>query len=442
MIQYYLDLEKQVKNIKEKSLVHGQIQKIYSTAYFISISIRTPGKTWHLYFGRGGGYEGIWLSELPPGAQLRRKDAFLEYLRSHLCSCTFLGLTIDETDRIVALHYQKFGKNNCFFWFWRGRKLYFLHHYLDRHDGPFKLLESWREKSIPSTEQSASDLFQCFNEIGRKRHMAHDLYSLDRPIEKILEDELKTCSINKNARPHFLERKKANIEDDLRKARQWEKLQSILEKNVPLEDLYELHVEDQRIKFEGSLNSYERRNLLFQKIKKLKRGESILNARLSSLEEEIQGKSHLRPSIHDIPIIKPAWGVEKTLKVEQSLKENDEYRVFLFDRFKIGVGTSAQGNDQLRSKWASREDQWIHLDGLKSAHGVLKINQGILTPEILDLGASIVAHFSHFLGDWIPIIYTQVKNVKGVTGAQGMVTFKKEKHLRCFRVQLDDLLKE
>src|SRR5690606_1720676 len=117
-IQYYLDLEKQVKNIKEKSLSQGQIQKLYSTAYYISLSIRAPGKTWHLYFGRGGGYEGIWLHESPPPSVLRRKDNFLEYLRRHLSSCSFLDVTMDRFDRIAKLTYQKFGKEQSFLWFW------------------------------------------------------------------------------------------------------------------------------------------------------------------------------------------------------------------------------------------------------------------------------------------------------------------------------------
>jgi predicted ribosome quality control (RQC) complex YloA/Tae2 family protein len=210
---------------------------------------------------------------------------------------------------------------------------------------------------------------------------------------------------------------------------------------MPLEDLYELKVDDQKIKFEGNLNSYERRNLLFQKIKKLKKGESILSERLSSLEEEMQGKQ-AEKHFQGLPLIRPVWGDELPVVKDELQHQKEDYKTFHYNEFKIGVGTSAQGNDQLRSRWASREDLWIHLDGLKSAHAVIKITGGTITPEILNLGASIVAHFSHFSGEWIPVIYTQVKNVKGVTGAPGMVIYKKEKHLRCPRVELADILKE
>lgn len=442
MIQYYLDLENQVKNISEKTLAQGQIQKLYSTAYFISIAIRSPGKTWHIYFGRGGGYEGVWLGEAPPVSSLRRKDNFLEYLRSHLSSCSFLELDLDRSDRIVALHYQKYGERQSFIWFWRGRKLYFLHYYQEKPEGPHKLLLSWRGKAFQPGPDVNLNLFEYFDEVGRQGEMAHDLSSTVKPIAEILDEELKAASLKKIAKPNFLQRKKANIEEDLRKTRQWEKLQSILEKDSPLEGLYELKVEDQKIKFEGDLNAFERRNLLFQKIKKLKKGESILSERLNSIEKEIQGKSQVESQTSTIPIIKPVWGDEAPKVREKVKTQVEDYKIFHFEGFQIGVGHSAQGNDQLRSKWASREDHWVHLDGLKSAHGILKIDHGAITPEILNTAATIVAHFSHFSDEWIPIIHTQVKNVKGVTGAPGMVTYKKEKHLRCPRVDVEDVLKE
>lgn len=444
MIQYYLDLQKQVKNIKEKALSQGQIQKLYSTAYYISLSVRAPGKTWHLFFGRGGGYEGIWLHGSPPPSVLRRKDNFLEYLRRHLTSCSFLDVDLDRYDRIVKLTYQKFGKEQSFLWFWKGRKLYFLHHYMDQPESPFKILLSWRGKAfVPGVEQS--DLFEYFDEIGRHHDMNHDLASPEMiPIDKLLEDELKTSELKDvTSAPTFLQRKKENIEDDLRRTRQWEKLQSILDKEEPLENIYELKVGDHKIKFEGELNPYERRNLLFQKIKKLKRGETILKERLGNVVEQLAGKNLSKARESKIPIIKPIWGEEKTVQIMAPKKQEDEYKVFILEGLQIGVGLNAQGNDQLRNRWASKEDHWIHLDGIKSTHAIIKLTSGqSISAELLNLGASIVAHFSHFNDEWIPIIYTQVKNLKGVSGAAGMVTYKKEKHLRCPKTALDHLIKE
>jgi predicted ribosome quality control (RQC) complex YloA/Tae2 family protein len=442
MIQYYLDLEKQVKNIKEKSLQNGQIQKIYSTAFYISFAVRSPGKTWYLYFGRGGGHEGVWLGESPPPSGTRRKDTFLEYLRSHLSACTFVGLTLDSSDRIVGLEYRKFGEKQSLLWFWRGRKLYFLHHYQERPEGSFKLLLSWRGKAFTPGQEIETNLFDYFNEVGRQLNMSHDLASDIKPIEYLIEDELKVASREKSAPSDFLQRKKANIEADLRKTRQWEKLQAILERNTSLEEVYELKVDDQKIKFGPNLNPFERRNVVYQKIKKLKKGEAILTDRLSSVNDELRGETKAPRLVNTLPVIRPVWGEEKRSIPQAPQKTNDDYRVFKLDKVQIGVGVSATGNDQLRNKWANRDDYWIHLDGIKSAHAIVKVHEGTLNSDILNLSSSIVAHFSKFSDEWIPIIYTQVKNVKSVTGVAGMVTYKKEKHLRCPRVSLDDLLKE
>lgn len=444
MIQYYLDIEKQVNKIREMPLSQGQIQKIYSTAFYVSLSLRARGKTWQIFFGRGGGYEGIWLHDVPPPSELRRKDNFLEYLRRHISSCSFYELSIDKYDRIVRLDYMKFGELQSFLWFWKGRKLYFLHYYQDQPETPFKLLLSWRGKAfVPGVE--LRDLFDYFDEVGRHKEISHDLSSTMIPeMDKLLEDEKKMAALKTmNSAPSFLQRKKQNIEADLRKAQQWKKLQSILDRGESLENIYELKVDDQKIKFEGDLNPYERRNLLFQKIKKLKRGETILKERLGDVESELSGKTIKEVKVSQIPIIKPLWGEEKVKTPAPARTETDDYKVFVMDGFQVGVGLSAKGNDQLRNKWASKEDHWIHLDGMKSTHAIVKmLNNAAFTPDVLNVGASIVAHFSHFNDDWIPVIHTQVKNLKGVSGAAGMVIYKKEKHLRCPRINLDNVIKD
>lgn len=437
MIQYYLDLETQVKALHDKRLEGGQIQKIYSTAWFVSLAIRTPGKTWSLYLGRGNGYEGVWVHDSPPVSALRRKDNFLEYFRHHLSSCAFHSLELDAHDRIISLNYQKYGSKQSLLLFWKARKLYFVHYYQESADAPFKLLLSWRGKAVV-VHEPMSDFFVCFDEIGRNVDMKHEFKSrAPVEIQDLLESELTSSDLrSKGSNPGYLQRKKENIEDDLRRAQQWKKLQILLDQGQSLDHVYELKVDDQKIKFEGELNPYERRDLVFQKIKKLKRGEGILSERLLNVNSLLEGKSEKVELISTIPLNKPIWGKE-TAAVEHVVKksEKEDFRIYQFEGYLVGVGLSAQGNDQLRSKWAGKEDYWLHLDEAKSSHVVIKLPQGkAMEPEVLNTGASILAHFSHFTSDWIPIIYTQVKNLKGVSGAPGMVIYKKEKHIRCPRI--------
>jgi predicted ribosome quality control (RQC) complex YloA/Tae2 family protein len=445
MIQYYLDLQRQVKNISEQGLAYGQIQKIYSTSFFISFSIRSPGKTWHLYLGRGGGHEGVWLHDQAPPPVLRRKDTFLEYLRKHISSCSFVSLEIDQYDRILKFSYQKFGKLQTILFFWKARKLYFVHHYQEIPEGPFKLLLSWHGKSFVPNEDMA-DFYEFFNEVGRRSDMSHDLHSSSTSaIGQLLQDELNAAKLKgMNTAPNFLQRKISNIEEDLCRTKQWDQMQKILDKDESLE-MYELKVGAHKIKFEGDLNPYERRNLLYEKIKKLKRGEGILNQRLIDAKDLLAGKQTESKSSSTLAITKPVWGKEDK-KAGQTLAktpEKEDYKVFKFDGFSIGVGMSSTGNDQLRNKWAGKEDIWVHLEGLKSAHAIIKLHTNqVVSSSIINLAASVVAHFSQLQDDWIAIIYTPVKNLKGVTGSPGMVIYKKEKHLRCPKVNSNEWLKE
>jgi predicted ribosome quality control (RQC) complex YloA/Tae2 family protein len=441
MIQYYRDIESQVKVISSLKLAGGQIQKIYSTAYYIAIAVRSPGRTHYLYLGRGGGYEGVWIDSFPPPSALRRKDNFLEYFRKHLSSCGFLNLEIDKYDRILSLSYQKYGQRQTLMLFWKARKFYFLHHYLESPDRPYRLLLSWHGKAFVLPEEP-DDLFSFFDEVGRSKDMRHDFTTELVNVASLLELEMKSAQLKTQlASPTFLQRKKENIEADLRRARQWERLQSLLDHNSEIEG-YELKIGDHKIKFEGELNPYERRDLVFKKIKKLKRGESILSERLKHVENELEGKKNQEKVISVLPMMKPVWGREERegSGLEDS-KNHEEFKVFKGESWQIGVGLNAQGNDQLRSRWGSKEDHWFHLDGHKSTHAVLKYS-GNPTADLINLAASIVAHFSHFQAEWIPIIFTQIKNLKGVTGAPGMVIYKKEKHLNCPRLDISFLIKD
>jgi predicted ribosome quality control (RQC) complex YloA/Tae2 family protein len=445
MIQYYLDLQKQVKDISEHNLAYGQIQKIYSTSFFISFSIRSPGKTWHLYLGRGAGQEGAWLHDEAPLPALRRKDTFLEYLRKHISSCSFVSMEVDQFDRILKLSYQKYGQLQTILFFWKARKLYFLHHYQEAPETPFKILMSWHGKAFVPNADLAS-FYDFFNEVGRRTDMDHDLRSSSSStISQLLQDEMIAAKLKgMNSAPTFLQRKITNIEEDLNRTKQWDQMQEMLDKDESLQ-MYELKVGAHKIKFEGDLNAFERRNLLFEKIKKLKRGEGILNQRLLDAKDLLAGKKVESKSASTLAITKPIWGkeVQKEGTVKVKTPEKEDYRVFKFDNFTIGVGLSSFGNDQLRNKWANKEDVWIHLDGQKSAHAIIKLQTSqAITPDIINLGATIVAHFSHFNDDWIAIVHTLVKNLKGVTGSPGMVIYKKEKHLRCRRIDSNIWLKE
>lgn len=447
MIQHYLDLCEQVKNCSEAKLAGGQIQKIYSTAFYIAISIRTPGKTYWLYLGRGSGHEGIWLGSSPPVSILRQKDAFLEYLRKYLVSKTFVEITLNSTDRIIKINYQSYGQLNSILFFWMGRKLYFSHHYLREKDQARVNFFSWRDSE--KDDLLNQDYFQYFEEVGggRLTDLTTKNPNSNDIVELLKEEESLIRKSPESEKKNFLVRKEKNIEDDLRKTQQWKKLESLLSKRKDFAG-HELVVEDHKIKFQSGLNDFEKRNLIFEKIKKLKKGEKILLQRLAEVKELKSAKKSGESSVSKIEIVKPVWrrdkkGEHSTNNRIYEVKKND-FVIFNVDDFQLAVGLNSSGNDQLRNSWASKNDIWFHLDGYTSSHLILKNSLNVtIQVGLIEKIATILAYYSQFKSDLIPVVYTEIRNLRGVSGAQGMVTFKKEKRLLCRRnIEFEKTIKE
>ena len=436
MIQYYRDLKKIIQSDQMKRLHGGQIQKIYSTANYLSLAIRAPGKTSHLYIGRGAGHEGLFISDKPPVSAIRQRERFLEYLRKHLSSCALVYVDIDDHDRIAEIGYQKFGKLQRLALFWMARKLYFAHLYQELPEQPQRLLLSWTNKSFPADE--VTSLYEYFDEVGRSKELDQEGLGKEVSVEDELEKELKQLQLGQLVhRPSFIQRKIKNISEDLENARQWHGLQEFLDSGIEIND-YEMIIAGQKFRFDVDLNQYEKRNLIYDKIKKLKRGEKILVERL----EQVKGQEHenSEAKFKPLPITQVSWGLEKKTPILKPVTHN-EFKVIRTDFGSIAWGLTSQGNDQIRNKWASKEDWWFHLDGNKSSHIIVK-SANILTPDQIEIVASILAQVSGYLGEWIPVIFTQVKNLKAVSGRPGMVVYKKQKHINCRRVEVDHFIKE
>ncbi len=165
--------------------------------------------------------------------------------------------------------------------------------------------------------------------------------------------------------------------------------------------------------------SRDSNNILFQQANaqfRIKSGQRIIEALKDFIKNPNKGVTAIIHEFMHPTVVEIFNGAKNGNKVggnaasSRLVKSDDEYvrgtrtgvnrnKIFATSSCQIGVGMSARGNDQLRSKWAGKEDTWLHLDGLKSAHVVIKMASGIPTSEELNMGATILAHFSHFQGD-------------------------------------------
>ena len=183
-----------------------------------------------------------------------------------------------------------------------------------------------------------------------------------------------------------------------------------------------------KFKFSRKLNEYQKRNQVYQKIEGFKIGKAILEKRLADLEIEKRKwlEGNVAPKLETKKIIMPVWAQQSTKTKVSSPVALDNFKTDT--GLKVAIGKDVNANDYLRNKWASKEDYWFHLEGLKSPHLIIKCSDTSLIP-FPEIG-SIIRDYGKYDISEIPLVYTQVKNLKGLKGKSGSVTFKKAKYIR------------
>lgn len=421
MISTYKDIQIKVNTFNDLFDQSAQIQKIYSSSYYISLQIRIPGESKYVLVGRGHNYEGLWLSDTQVPSEIRKKDRFLEYLRKHVAGCGLLGFEMDSLDRGFCIKFSKWRRECELYIFYSGREMYFQTKIWSNKINEFEYFKSWRGK-VDSEKMDFSD----FDEISRKNIGIKDLVSEQKSGTKLLNDELKSAK-SRGVTPKslkFLKRKIKNISEDLKMVSNYNKIEKDID-SIEFEKLdQKTIIHDVKIKFKKQ-DHFNRRNETFIKIKKLKKAKEILNLRLEDTITKLDrincdfSKSH-----NNLKTVEPIWKMEKSAKLEVSI---DEYTILDIDGYKVAVGKSSKGNDQIRTSFASKEDWWFHLSDRPSSHIVIK-GVKIVDPKIIDIIGKKYCELEK--SSEVDIVYTQIKHLKAVKGKSGLVRFKKEKYFR------------
>lgn len=424
MILKYQDLLSQVKEIQEKIPAGSPIQKIMSSTRYVSFQLRAPGKTFFLYHGRGKGHEGLWLGDSVIPSKLRCRDRYLEYLRKKVSSGVYQSLDIAADDRIIWITFVKQGEVCRLGLFWKGRSLYFA--FINETTG--KIYRSWSLKE----EEYGESYLVSFDSIREKKISQDQKSDRIKTITELLKDEalevLVPESINKLKKKR--EKKMNAIEEDIKD------LQAALSmKNNLLDNFQERKTHENKIslgRFSLKLKMvgfYQQKDELFNWFKRLSKGLSHQQLRLEKLKK---GPKHDSQTTLELSANPPFWRTAKKSQHNHSKQSENQYIIIQREGFKIGVGQSAFGNDQLRKEFAKKSDTWFHLKGETSAHAIVKLETGTaLTPQIIEQVGEVIARMSGIKRESFELIYCQVKDLKSVTGKPGMVTYKKEKHFLC-----------
>ncbi|MBT6326728.1 MAG: hypothetical protein HOJ35_12215 [Bdellovibrionales bacterium] len=410
-----------------------QIQKIYSTPHFLCLKVRTPLKNHCILLGRGGGYEGIWSSPDFPQSRYRVKDKFLEFSRKHLTPSRIAEVIID-IDRIVILRVFQKSIEKFFAVFWKGRDLYFL--LLTVDEFAFKVFCSWKQniEKIDKNDSPIKKINEIFDSIGRKQIQSSKMMHTKLTFDYLgYYKKIDLALARKNGQEKkikFLLRKKSKISSDLTNLRSYDEIQNLLIGN-------KLDLSLNKIKFKGlkvnlgySNNFYQKKDIIFNKIKSWKKGEKILLERLNSIDTELinLNKKESIHSINSIKIIAPRWYEYKPEK-KPLVNKTVRFKEFKFsDGSTFSIGLDATSNDYLRNTWAHKADIWFHIEGEKGSHGIYKSSIPVDINKIEIIGSALIT-FSKIEKLSSNILYTQIKNVKGVKGRAGAVLHKHSKKI-------------
>lgn len=450
MIQRYGYLSLQVNYLNSFVQNHAYCQKIFSTPHFLAFSIRRPGESIWFYLGRGGEYQGIWVSKSAPSPEIRVQDTFLSYVRKHLLS-TWLSIEIDPYDRIICIHTTYFGKAQKFLYFWSGADSYFIHTFSQENKNDYSVLKSWNFKfpSIMDTCPKTDLLFSYFDEVGRKNLPDKSLPTLDNlqsvaehQIERYLSKQIFLPENSKDKRK--IQKKLENIKRDLEKLSQFNILKSYLD-SFPQEIPVLLTFGDLKIKFPENSTIEQRRNLAYSKLKFWKKHYSLMSDRLKNEESNL---SSLKPSPKIDKIIKPVWKIKPTNQAIpiEPISTNSQFEFYFIKDFNIhlAIGLNAHGNDMLRKEWANKSDYWFHLIDDTSPHVFIKfVSTPVFDQRLFNIIGSLIVRKkkSNFLGG--QIIYCLTKDLRSVKGKPGSVIYKNVKKVQFWLDQnLDSVIEK
>ena len=407
------------------------VQKAYTTPHFLVLGLRFPGQNIVLYIGRGNQYEGIFVSNKYPPSYLRIQDRLLDYARKYLVGARLGRMEVDDKHFLVLFPFKNEHTDNSFSFGYKDRQLFFIKQSKD------EIYTSWNGETV--TRSSITTLVDQF--LGEKI-----LPDSSRPaawtLEKYFEDEHKKISgkpIQKK-KEKFLEKKMTNISHDLDDVQKWHLIEEdLLLENIELGGQQSM-IHGHKIKFNSQLNHWQKRDIVFGKIKKLKKAEKILKVRLGDTEEELfkvrQGEFEFE--VTKEKAIAPLWQTGQAYKTKQISGHN--VKAFKLKNLFGMIALDAESNDWLRSQ-SSKEHYWFHIENYPGAHCLLKTDDlALINGEDLSAIASLLRDHSQLEITEIPVIYSQLKNVKGLKGAQGKVLIKKPKYIRCNYINWKEII--
>ncbi len=170
---------------------------------------------------------------------------------------------------------------------------------------------------------------------------------------------------------------------------------------------------------------------LYARARKARHGAEATARRLEELSARLEKLRQLETET-DFARVAQFLGVDPaeflgTPESEKSTGEKKDYgagikRFVSSDGFEILVGRSAEANNRLTFHIAGKDDIWLHAQGVKGSHTVIKTAGRQVPRRTIEQAASLAAFYSDAKhSSLVPVIYTRRRYVHPVKGKPGLV---------------------
>ena len=191
------------------------------------------------------------------------------------------------------------------------------------------------------------------------------------------------------------------------------------------------------VKLDPEKSVYENAQVYYQRSKDSRDRKQELVTRSEEIKRELEYLRSLEQEIEQAPDMRSLETIEKRIKPEQKRLPKQQPSGPVFRKYLVAggltvlVGKNAKQNDELTTKFAKKDDIWLHARGVPGSHVVLQsvgAKNKQFPKEAIEMAAEIAAYFSEAKTQTIaPVSYTQKKFVRKPKGADpGAVILERE----------------
>lgn len=344
----------------------------------------------------------------------------MDYSRKYLVGSRLGKCEVDEKYQVLLFHFKSDHSDNSILFGYKERQLFFIRQCVE------EIMTSWNGET-----HKGGNLIKILDSFHPDRGVSS---GRDYTVADYLDEEEKKNGGKplQKKREKFLVRKLSNIEKDFSEVKKWSMIESeLLGEEIDF-GVDEINLHGQKIKFHGISSPWQKRDLVFKKIKKLKKAEEILAQRLEETRAEFDKvkNGEFELELTKEKVIQPLW---MTVGNKASRIIHNEFNVkeFRLNNFSGVIALDAASNDFIRTQ-AHKEHYWFHIENYPGSHCIIKTDDfAKFSLQDLEAIASLLRDFSKLNITEIPVLYSQLKNIKGMKGVKGEVIVKKPKHLRC-----------